>query len=148
MSDEKIADTLGISNDLVPYEEKPIVNIDTKETGSHETDDYNLARSTLRTSIENGAVALGELLTVARSSQKARDYEVAATIIKTLADVTKTLKDMHDKPIEKRINNLDAENQQGTQTVNIDKAVFVGTTAQLLKELKKTMKEEENNGTE
>lgn len=153
MSNGKIADALGVDGeDLFFDDPTKRVAVVTEKTGDDEKDDYVLSRSTLRSITELGANALSELLTVAKSSQKARDYEVAAKLIDTLAGLAKGMKDLHKKEqTSGRISNL--ENEQNGQTVNIEKAVFVGTTAQLLAEMKKakalppepTVIEEEKN---
>jgi hypothetical protein len=137
MSNGKIADALGVDGEDVYFDDPTKrVAVVTAKSGDDESDDYVLSRSTLRSITELGANALSELLTVAKSSQKARDYEVAAKLMDTLAGLSKTMKDLHKKEqTNGRVSNLD--NEQNGQPINIEKAVFVGTTAQLLSELKK-----------
>jgi hypothetical protein len=136
MSHDKIADALGISNEVVPYDEEKKITVKKLDTGQDQIDDYVLTRSTLRSLIEVGANSLTELLTVAQSSQKARDYEVAAKMMDTLAGITKTMKDLHKKELDtSEISKVTNEN------VSVDKAIFVGTTKDLMKALKE-MKEE------
>lgn len=137
MSTGKIADALGVDGEDVYFDDPTKrVAVVAAKTGDDESDDYVLSRSTLRSITELGANALSELLTVAKSSQKARDYEVAAKLMDTLAGLSKTMKDLHKKEqTNGRVSNLD--NEQNGRPINIEKAVFVGTTAQLLNELKK-----------
>ncbi len=137
MSNGKIADALGVDGEDVYFDDPTKrVSVVTAKSGDDESDDYVLSRSTLRSITELGANALSELLTVAKSSQKARDYEVAAKLMDTLAGLSKSMKDLHKKEqTSGRISHL--ENEQNSQTINIEKAVFTGTTAQLLAELKK-----------
>lgn len=137
MSNGKIADALGVDGEDVFFDDPTKrVAVVTEKTGDDEQDDYVLSRSTLRSITELGANALSELLTVAKTSQKARDYEVAAKLIDTLAGLAKGMKDLHKKEqTSGRVSNLD--NEQNGQTINIEKAVFTGTTAQLLAEMKK-----------
>ena len=137
MSHDKIADALGISNEIVPYEEEKKIEVKKSDTGQDQIDDYVLSRSTLRSLVEVGANSLTELLVVAKSSQKARDYEVAAKMIDTIAGLTKTMKDLHKKE-EQRISNL--QNENNPTNINVEQAVFVGTTSQLLKEIKNQQK--------
>jgi hypothetical protein len=139
MSNNKIADALDIDGADYTFED-PTKKVDQEiiTTGDDESDDYKLSRSTLRSITSLGANALSEILTVAKSSQKARDYEVAADLIKTLAGLTTNMKNLHKKEQIGRMSNLDNENARGeNNTFNVEKAVFVGTTAQLLHELKK-----------
>ena len=136
MSHDKIADALGISNEVVPYDEEKKITVKKLDTGQDQIDDYVLTRSTLRSLIEVGANSLTELLTVAQSSQKARDYEVAAKMMDTLAGITKTMKDLHKKELDtSEISKVTNEN------VSVDKAIFVGTTKDLMKALREIKEE-------
>lgn len=142
MSNEKIADVLGIAYMPETFiDETKQISQQVTVTGNDEKDDYYLSRSTLRSLAEVGANSLTELLAIAKTSQKARDYEVAATLIKTIADVTKDLKNLHKKETTngKYTNTELLENTPDTN-INVDKAIFVGTTAQLLSTIKKAMK--------
>ena len=135
MSHDKIADALGISNEVVPYDEEKKIAVKKLDTGQDQID-YVLSRSTLRSLIEVGANSLTELLTVAQSSQKARDYEVAAKMMDTLAGITKTMKDLHKKELDtSEISKVTNEN------VSVDKAIFVGTTKDLMKALREIKEE-------
>jgi hypothetical protein len=94
--------------------------------------DYELSRETHRELLEQGKVALDRLMEVANESQHPRAYEVAGQLLKNLSDMTDKLMILHEK--KKKI-----ESDGNTKTagnVNVDKAVFVGTTAELLKRVK------------
>lgn len=131
MSHDKIADALGIPNEIVPFEEEKRVEIVKADTGRDAMDDYILNRSTIRSLVQVSSNSLTELLTVARSSQKARDYEVAAKMVDTIANLTKTLKDLHKKDIDTdQVPKVQADN------VTVDKAIFVGTTKELMEKIK------------
>jgi hypothetical protein len=77
-----------------------------------------------------GDLALDTLLQVASASEHPRAYEVAANLIKTLADLNKDLLD-----IQKKKQDLTGTKPTESKTV-IDKAVFVGSTAELVKMIK------------
>jgi hypothetical protein len=137
MSNDKIADALGIENE-VPVPAIP-ATVEVKSTAQDEIEDYELNRATLRSLIEKGTTAMDTLLQLSIQSQAVDSFETTATMIKTLADVTNTLKKLHEKSSStaKRMSHAEME-QVPTQVNNIDKAVFVGTTAQLLKDIKKS----------
>jgi len=136
MSNSVFADVLDIDDEEYSFEDPTKkVNLVVVDTGDDENDDYTLSRSTLRAITTQGANALSELLTVAKTSQKARDYEVAAKLIDTLAALTKGMRDLHKKETSQRVSKLDGESD--TNSINIEKAVFVGTTSQLLHEIRK-----------
>lgn len=92
-------------------------------------DDSNFARQNIRDLIEKGNIAIDNLLHVAKESEHPRAYEVAAGLIKTIADANKDLLD-----VQKKRQDLTGEKQ--SKNMNIDKAVFVGSTSELVKFLK------------
>ena len=93
-------------------------------------DDAEFARTNIRDLISKGNSAIDNLLLVANASEHPRAYEVAAGLIKNLADLNKDLLE-----IQKRKRDLDPTQSKGN-TTNIDKAVFVGSTTELVKFLK------------
>ena len=95
--------------------------------------DYEYARTTHRDLLEQGQEALPDLLKVAKESQHPRAYEVAAGFLKTLSDMTDKLMVLH--AVKKKLDGEDG-GPRPTTTNNIDKAVFVGSTADLLKQIK------------
>lgn len=93
-------------------------------------DDADFARENIRTLIEKGNLAVDGILDVARESEHPRAYEVAATLIKNLSDLNKDLME-----IQKRKKDLTPQAQKNGD-INVDKAVFVGSTTELVKFLK------------
>ena len=96
--------------------------------------DYEYARTTHRDLLEQGQEALPDLLKVAKESQHPRAYEVAAGFLKTLSDMTDKLMVLHT--VKKKLDGEDGGPRPTSTTNNIDKAVFVGSTADLLKQIK------------
>lgn len=94
-------------------------------------DDAEFARSNIRDLIQKGNTAIDNLLQVANASEHPRAYEVAAGLIKNLGDLNKDLME-----IQKRKKDLDPTQSKNNATTNIDKAVFVGSTTELVKFLK------------
>ena len=101
----------------------PVVNV--VET------DTDFARQNIRNLIDKGSSAIEELAVVARDSQHPRAYEVMAGMLKNLTDMNKDLLDLQKKKQE-----LTGVKESASKDVNIDKAVFVGSTAELMKLLK------------
>ncbi len=91
-------------------------------------DDAAFARCNIRSLIEKGNQAMDDLLNVAKASEHPRAYEVAAGLIKNLADLNKDLLE-----IQKRKRDLEPKKNND---VNIDKAVFIGSTEDLIKMIK------------
>ena len=70
---------------------------------------------------------------LAKQSESPRAYEVLATLMKTVGETTKDLFDL-----QKRKKDLagGTEKKLDESAITIDKAVFVGTTAELLRKVK------------
>lgn len=117
----------------------PVVTEDNRSVTIHEPDrsadnpDADYSRANYYNLIEKGNEALDGILEVARESQHPRAYEVAANMIKNLSDVTEKL-----MVLQKQQKDLIPKDQQAASAtnINVDKAVFVGSTADLLKQLK------------
>ena len=89
--------------------------------------DFNIARTNINSLLQKGNTAVDNLLNVAKETEHPRAYEVAANLIKTLADLNKDLLDIQKK--RKELNN----NQPTSEKTVIDKAVFIGSTAEMVK---------------
>ena len=116
-------DSVQVSQEIVPIN-NPVV-----------TDDADFARKNIRDLIHTGNSALNNLLTVAKESEAPRAYEVAATLIKNLSDLNKDLME-----VQKRKQDLTGESTKN-KNINVDKAVFVGSTTELVKFLKNNKQE-------
>jgi len=94
-------------------------------------DDAEFARQNIRDLIVKGNDAASHIVEIAKQSEHPRAFEVAAGMLKNLSDMNKDLLE-----IQKRKQDLQPKVTNNTQNLNIDKAVFVGSTAELLKQLK------------
>jgi hypothetical protein len=121
---EKLSDILDV--EPINYETTEVVEVKTPVE-----DDAEFARTNIRELIAKGNSAIDNLLLVANASEHPRAYEVAAGLIKNLADLNKDLLE-----IQKRKKDLDPTQVKNNSTTNIDKAVFVGSTTELVKFLK------------
>ena len=114
----------------------PVVRDDDKPITIHhdngENPDADYSRSNYYNLIEKGNEALEGILEVAKESQHPRAYEVAANMIKNLSDVTEKLMILQKPQQELR----PKDELAGPTNINVDKAVFVGSTAELLRQLK------------
>jgi hypothetical protein len=116
----------------------PVISEGNKSVTIHGSNDSSVnpdadySRSNYYNLIEKGNEALDGILEVAKESQHPRAYEVAANMIKNLSDVTEKL-----MILQKQQKELSGPEEQAQPTnINVDKAVFVGSTAELLKQLK------------
>jgi hypothetical protein len=120
---EKLSEALEI--EPIPITTEIVEVKDTVE------DDAEFARQNLRDLIEKGNDAADHIISVAKQSDHPRAFEVVAGMLKNLADMNKDLLE-----VQKRKQDLQPKVTNNTQNLTIDKAVFVGSTAELLKQLK------------
>ena len=128
--DKNLAEILN--TDYVPIvsdnKDKPV----TIHQSEEDNPDAHYSRANYYNLIEKGNEALDGILEVAKESQHPRAYEVAANMIKNLSDVTEKL-----MILQKQQQDLKPkETTAGPTNISVDKAVFVGSTAELLKKLK------------
>ena len=97
--------------------------------------DADFARENIRELVTQGNQAVNELMLIARDGQHPRAFEVLSGLMKNLADMNKDLLE-----IQKRKKDLTPK-AESQNNLNIDKAVFVGSTAELVRMLK-TQKQE------
>jgi len=96
--------------------------------------DFEYVRQNLYGLIEKGSDAVDKALDVATESQHPRAFEVAGNLIKNIADLTDKLVALQKTKAAIEV----ATGKSSSYTeVNVDKAVFIGSTAELLKALKK-----------
>ncbi len=97
------------------------------------TDDYEYARSNLYLLVDKGQEAVNGALDLAMTSDHPRAYEVAGQLIKHVGDVADKLMALQkDKKSVK---------EESAKKVVTNNALFVGSTADLQKMLKKASKQ-------
>ena len=119
---EKLNKVLDVTGDLIPVgNNKKTPDVEITETDL--TSDYDFSRDQYHTLVNKGNEALDELLAVAKESESARAYEVAAMLIRNLSDTTKELLQLQKtkKEIEKDV--------KDPHTVN--NSLFIGSTKEL-----------------
>ena len=100
--------------------------------------DYNYSRAQLYSLVEKGQEAVDGALDVSQQSDSARAYEVAGQLIKHVADTADKLIDL-----QKKMKDIDEDGPKA-QTNVTNNSLFVGSTSELQKMLKKSMKENKN----
>ena len=92
--------------------------------------DYDYTRGNLYSLIEKGQEAINGIMEVEGETASPRAYEVAGQLIKSVADTTDKLADLH-----KKVKDIEADNPKTQNTVT-NNALFVGSTSELSKMLK------------
>lgn len=126
----EIFDVDPISNEVEVITSTEIV--ETKPVDVVETD-TEFARKNIRDLIDKGNVAVDNLLQVSKESEHPRAYEVVAGLMKTMADLNKDLLELQKrkKDLQPQLNNV-----TNGGNITVEKAVFVGSTAELLKQIR------------
>ena len=122
--------------DVTPVEEKekPLVPVVTKTEGGPDLkgdleDAYQQTKDNLQDLIDQGKEAMEEILNIAKAGQHPRAFEVYGTLLKNVVDANKEL-----LAVQKQMRTMDGKPKEGD--TKIDKAIFVGSTAELNKLLK------------
>lgn len=97
-------------------------------------DDFDYARDNMRQLISKGQNALDGILTIASGSEHPRAYEVAAALMKTMAETNKDLLEL--QKTKKVLQKEDPKAPQLEGPQNVTNNLFVGSTAELQKMLK------------
>ena len=127
---DKLNDTFNVESEIVPTE--PVENV--KPTISSDNDikkDYEYTRGNLYSIIEKGQEAINGILELAQETEQPRAYEVAGQLIKSVSDATDKLMEL-----QKKLKDVEEDKPKGP--TNVTNALFVGSTAELQKLLKKT----------
>ena len=118
---------LGTETDIVEVDN----NLKSIDKAPDDIDkDYQYTRANLYSLIEKGQESLNGIMELAGESASPRAYEVAGQIIKSVADTTDKLMEL-----QKKVKEIDEDKGKPTQVTN--NAIFVGSTSELSKILKK-----------
>ena len=129
--DDKLNEVLDIAGEIVPQE----VKIETKKelTVPEQKDpdiDFETGRKNLYNLLDKGDEAIDGILSLAKEGEHPRAYEVAGQLIKTVSEVSQNLLDLQEKL--KKIKDV-----PNTGPKSVTNALFVGSTTELTKLLKK-----------
>jgi hypothetical protein len=134
--EDKVNEILGIEPDNKPTLES-IVKIDNppvpriEDTNKSDVDnDYKYSRDNYYDLIQKGQEAIEGILEIAKEGQHPRAYEVAGQLITNVAQTVDKLQDLQKKL-------KDLKDLPKTANQNIKNALFVGSTAELQKMLKR-----------
>ena len=127
---DKFSKAVGIDQEIIEVDGKTgneIVKAKPVET-SDVKEDYDRSREIYKVVSEIGMTSLGKLQETADITGQPRAYEVLATMMRSLNETAKQMNDLHKEKDEsiKRSSNA---------SVNVEKAVFVGSPSDLLKNI-------------
>ena len=135
--DDKLNEVLGIAEE-VPYEnslevaKKSSTEVTVPENNDPEID-FETGRKNLYNLLDKGNEAIDGILNLAKEGEHPRAYEVAGQLIKTVSEVSQDLLGLQEKM--KKIKDV-----PNNAPKNVTNALFVGSTTELTKLLKKDKK--------
>jgi hypothetical protein len=129
---EKIFDVTPIVPEEKTKKSSEVVTVNYNDPDMKQdlTDAYQQSKENLQEIIDQGKEAMDEILQIAKAGQHPRAFEVYGTLLKNMVDANKELLN-----IQKTIRDMDGK-KKGEGDTKIDKAIFVGSTAELNKLLK------------
>ena len=128
--DDKLNEVLNIAGEVVPEETKKETKELTVPENSDPEIDFETGRKNLYNLLDKGNEAIDGILNLAKEGEHPRAYEVAGQLIKTVSEVSQNLLDLQDKL--KKVKDIPDKGPK-----NVTNALFVGSTTELQKMLKK-----------
>ena len=132
--DDKLNEVLGIAEVDKTYENEVLpkkVNTELMVPDDKDPEiDFETGRKNLYNLLDKGNEAIDGILNLAKEGEHPRAYEVAGQLIKTVSEVSQNLLDLQDKL--KKVKDIPDKGPK-----NVTNALFVGSTTELQKMLKK-----------
>ena len=130
--EDKLNEILDIAEIKVQEEKSQPIIPRPKEKDDIDSD-YKYSRENLYSLVERGQDAIDGIIQLAKDTDHPRAYEVAGQLIKNVGEVTEKLLQLQEK--------MKKLNDEVVKTPNkVTNALFVGSTAELQKMLKKDRK--------
>lgn len=124
---EKIFDVTPVEEEKKKPSEVVAVKYNEPDVKQDLTDAYQQSKENLQEIIDQGKDAMEVILQIAKDGQHPRAFEVYGTLLKNMVDANKELLN-----IQKTMRDMDGK-KRGEGDTKIDKAIFVGSTAELNK---------------
>lgn len=124
---EKIFDVTPVNEEKKKSSEIVAVKYNEPDVKQDLTDAYQQSKENLQEIIDQGKDAMEVILQIAKDGQHPRAFEVYGTLLKNMVDANKELLN-----IQKTMRDMDGK-KKGDGDTKIDKAIFVGSTAELNK---------------
>ena len=139
--EKNMSEIFDVPAKLVEVQKTEVVPYSPTDKSNLESDldqDYEESRKTYKELVQKGNDAIDHLLAIATDTEHPRAFEVVATLIKNTAEANEKLLTM-----QKAVRDM-KNIKQNNSGMNVDKAIFIGST----KELNKLLKAQKNGDTE
>ena len=135
--DDKLNEVLNIADKVLEKKEEKnpleVANEPPKPVAPENAEvdtDFDTGRNELYKMLEKGNTAIDGILNLAKEGEHPRAYEVAGQLIKTQSEIAQNLLDLQDK-----LKKIKEVKELGPK--NVTNALFVGSTTELQKMIKK-----------
>ena len=128
--DDKLNEVLDIAEEVFEGKKEVAIVPSTTPKNTDPDVDFETGRENLYKLLAKGNEAIDGILSLAKEGEHPRAYEVAGQLIKTQSEVAQNLLDLRDKL--KKIKDI---KELGPK--NVTNALFVGSTTELQKMIKK-----------
>ena len=125
---ENIFDVVSVKETEKSFDVK-VNSTDEPDLKADLADAYRQSKDNLQDMIEQGKDAMEEILQIAKAGQHPRAFEVYGTLLKNTVEA-------NDRLLKMQKEMRDMDGKRGNGDTKIDKAIFVGSTAELNKLLK------------
>ena len=92
-------------------------------------DDFSQARESLKNAVKQGTEILGNLVAITRSAEHPMFFDATSKMLKSLGDISKDL--IHIHKMKKIQGAAESEKDAPVGGINIERAVFTGSTTEL-----------------
>ena len=131
--DDKLNEVLGIAEEAIEEKKEVVITPTAVPVNTDPDVDFETGRENLYKLLEKGNEAIDGILNLAKEGEHPRAYEVAGQLIKTVSEVSQDLLGLQEKM--KKIKDV-----PNNAPKNVTNALFVGSTTELTKILKKDKK--------
>ena len=128
--DEKLNEVLDIAEEVFEVKKEVAIVPSTTPKNTDPDVDFETGRENLYKLLEKGNEAIDGILSLAKEGEHPRAYEVAGQLIKTVSEVSQDLLGLQEKM--KKLKDV-----PNTGPKSVTNALFVGSTTELTKLLKK-----------
>ncbi len=125
---ENIFDVVSVKETEKSFDVK-VKSTDEPDLKADLADAYRQSKDNLQDMIDQGKEAMEEMLQIAKAGQHPRAFEVYGTLLKNTVEA-------NDRLLKMQKEMRDMDGKKGNGDTKIDKAIFVGSTAELNKLLK------------
>ena len=125
---ENIFDVVSVKETEKSFDVK-VKSADEPDLKADLADAYRQSKDNLQDMIDQGKEAMEDILQIARAGQHPRAFEVYGTLLKNTVEA-------NDRLLKMQKEMRDMDGKRGDGNTKIDKAIFVGSTAELNKLLK------------